>query len=70
MTFSDLLKQYRALRGVSVAELAESSGVQARTIRRLEAGQDGMKAAVAVSLCVALSIDEVAAMRWLRPDLS
>lgn len=70
MLFSELVTKYRQLRGMSVKDLSYAAQVDERTIRRIESGQDGMKASAQVRLCTVLGVDAVAAMQWLRPDQS
>jgi len=69
MTFAELLIHYRSLRGLSVVELSAASRVSGRTIRRLESGQDGLKASVAVNLCRALRVEPESLVAVFRPDI-
>lgn len=68
----EVIRQRRAVLGLSQAELAAQTGVDKRQIRRYEAGetQPPLSVARAIARALAISIDELAGEQTHRVDLT
>ena len=65
------MRELRKLRGLTLDQLAELSGIRRRTLVNYESGRTlpSIVAAAAIARVFAVSLDELAGMEWSHPDL-
>ena len=66
MSPAETVKRFREARGMSVVDLGSASGVDVRTIRRVEAGQPGVNIPALIKILNALGVDDEARAALLR----